>query len=356
MRKVRLNYAYGIRKPWLRRRRVAASPKKSFEQIKNYFCSHFHCKPADVRFAQNVTTHVAQLVSGIKKKHPGVQVFVDSHEVPWVKESLEQGRLAQGKMTIPNYALPSQRKFSPTKVHVVDPRKLLASLSDLLNRRVPSVIVLSHVSRLTGETFPIREIYSRMKKISPSSILIVDGAQVAGAMGFDAATASDAYITVTSKFVDAEPNLAIAYLSPQLRAAHLRNYPGLNSREFAREAYSAARAVSHPALGGSFEERIKKMREFALQKLRDLEGVSVRLVKNQAPQIITLRVGNRARTGQVVEALNAQGVEIFHNMNYSIVEPRDPLLRVSISPKTSTKEIEKFIKELHSIIKNQNRA
>lgn len=349
MKKARLNYAYGVKRPRLKHRKVSVPPKQLFDQIRRFYSSHFYCRAADLRFAQNVTTHVVQIVQGIKKRHPNLQVLVDSHEVPWVKTTFETGKTSSD-MTRPNYARLRHKKIQPTTVKTIDPKKLLDNLPTLLGKRQPAVIILSHVSRMTGETFPIREIYSRMKSLNPNSVLIIDGAQVAGAMKFDVKGSCDAYITVTSKFLGAEPNIAVAYLSPETRSRYLTSYPHLGEGEFALEAHSAVQALSHPAYK-SPEEKIKRMRALALEKIRRINGISIIMPKNQAPQILTLRVGNRAKTKKIVEELERKDVEIFHNMDWSIVEPRTPLLRVSIGAKTTPQEIEKFVNELKSVLK-----
>lgn len=353
MKRVRLNYAYGIEKPRLRRRKVTESPGKLFGQIRKFFSSQFHCNPKDLMFAQNIVTHVVQIVRGVKKKHPDLQVLVDSHNVPWIKNTFETG-VTHPDMTRPNYARLRHKKIEPTNVLAIDPKKLLADLPKLVNRKRPSVIVLSHVSRLTGEIFPVKKIYERLKQISPDSVLIVDGAQVAGAMKFDVTNSCDAYISVTSKFLGAEPNLAVAYLSPEMLSRHLENYPGLKQGEFVREAHSAIQAISHPVFEKDFETRIKNMREIAMEKLIGIKGVSIRRVKDQAPHIITLRVGNSQRTKQIVDELRKRGIDVFHNMNWSIIEPKTPLLRVSISAKTSRQEIEKFCRELSVVCGKAN--
>ena len=356
MMKARLNFAYGLR-PRIRRRqsKMLASSRQLFGEIRKYFCSHFHCQAADVRFAQNVTTHVAQIVSGIKKLHPKMQVFVDSHEVPWIKGSLENGRLQMENMTRPNYAALQQRHFRPTEVSVFNPNELLRNLSRFVSTDKPAVIVLSHVSRLSGQIFPIQEIYSKMKAISPNSVLVVDGAQAAGAMKVDARNSGDAYITVTSKFLDAQPNIAMAYLSPELRSKYLADYPQIGANKFLAEAHSAVQSISHPAFREDFTQRIRNTRQFALEKLKGVKGISIKEFRNQAPQIITVKVGGRARTMQLVEELAKHGVEVFHNMGFSISEPREPLLRISIGAKTSRTEIEKFVKELRAVLRHRTR-
>lgn len=118
-----------------------------------------------------------------------------------------------------------------------------------------------------------------------------------------------------------------------------------------REAHSAVQALSHPVYGGQFEEKIKQLRVFALEKLKGIKGIAIKKINDQASHIITLKVGSRERTKQIVDELKGRGVDIFHNMDWSIIEPKTPLLRISIGAKTSRKELEKFVKELGKIVR-----
>ncbi|GEM_PF-2383404 len=349
-RKAYLNYAMGIRRQRKPSKIPGVSPRRLFGRLRIEFSRHFFCRPQDIKFAQNVTTHVAQIVTRIKKKIPSAQVCVDSHEVAWIPKSLEAGSLVTENITSPNFAGLKQKRFPATQVRIIDPKTLLQNISMISSGDRPVVIVLSHVSRLSGETFPVKEIYRKMKKINPDSVLVVDGAQVAGAMKFDVRDSCDAYIGMTSKFIGGQPNLAVAYLSPEFGSKYLGKYPSIKASEFASEAHSAMKAFSHPVFKRNFSERINRMRSLALSKLKGVKGISVQSPPNQAPQIITIKVGNRQKTLETVEKLKKRGVEIFHNLGYSVVEPARPLLRVSIGAKTSRVEIDKFVEELRSIV------
>ena len=345
-----LNYAYGTKAPRIRNKSIS-NPRELFRKIRNSFCSHFGCRVTDVRFAQNVSTHIVQMVSAVKKTHPTARVLVDSHEVPWVMESLDNGRLMHENMTYPNYAAMKKASFPRTDVEALDPDEFARNVGTFVDKKRPSIIVLSHISRLTGKQYPIKEIYDKMKEINPDSILIVDGAQVAGAMKYAVAGACDAYVTTTSKFVGAEPLISMAYLSPQFRSRHVSRYPGIKQADFGREAHSAVQRFSDRVYAGDFEEKIRKTRAYALEKIQPIRGVTVRYARGQAPHILTLDVGGRARALEVVEKLKKERVDVFHNMNWSIVEPRIPMVRISISPKTTKSEIDALVAGLKKVLK-----
>lgn len=349
-RRVFLNYAFGSTSRRKASPRPTEKPAELFLQLRKHFGHEFGCAPAEVRFAQNVTTHVLQAVRALRRQNPAYDVLVDSHEVKWVKDSLEKGVLDRQNMTRPDFARPQSRRLAPVPVQTIEPKQLVSNRLEALVGRRPVILVVTHVSRLDGSTLPFRSIYEKMKSLNPKSILIVDGAQTTGAMRPQLRGACDMYIGVTSKFVDAVPHLAAAYIAPDLLRTSLKRYPSLRPSEFAQEAASAVERLSHPRFDARTAHRIRSMRRFALGLLRDVKTVRVVSPKNQAPQIITLAVGSAQKTRQAVATLGKSGVVVSHNLDYSISSPTRPLIRVSIGAATTQEEIRRLVLALKRML------
>ena len=346
-----LNYAYGIRPTYPKVKSGKLGASKALEKASRYFGAHFGCKPHEIRFAQNITTHVAEIVNAIKQSETDVPVLVDSHQVKYVKMALEQGSLPEEHMTRPNYASVKQMRFSPSEVSSFDPVDFVKNPAKYVASHGRQVIVLSHVSRLTGEKFPIRRVYSEIKKLNPHAILIVDGAQAVGAINFKAKGTCDAYIGTNSKFIDAEPNLAPAYITSKLRK--LMGESSFSAEEMHSELVSTVSALRHPSISSFDFTPIKQMRAYALQKLKDVNGVEVFRVNNQAAHILTLKVKSAEETRRIVSELERRKVHVFHNLDWSEHQPQDALLRVSLSVKTKKEEIDHLVRELKEVTREE---
>lgn len=85
------------------------------------------------------------------------------------------------------------------------------------------ILYISAISRLTGERLINREKYRILKQQFPESIIVVDGAQMVGAMIEDVSQFSDIFLGLSSKFIGANPHIAFAWISPKM----LKKFPQL---------------------------------------------------------------------------------------------------------------------------------
>lgn len=346
-----LNYAYGIRPTYPKVDTNQMKASVALKKVTGFFSAHYGCKPTSIRFAQNITTHVAEIVNAVKQNGENVPVLVDSHQVKYVKMGLESGALPEDHMTRPNYAPVMQMSFPPSKVVSFDPVDFVKNPAKYVAPHGRQVIVLSHVSRLTGEKFPIRKVYREIKKLNPNAILVVDGAQAVGAASFKAKGACDAYIGTNSKFIDAEPNLAPAYITSKLRK--LMGVSSFSAEEMHSELVSTAVALRHSSISSFDFTPIKQMRTYALQKLKDVNGVEVFRVNNQAAHILTLKVKSADEARRIVSELGRRKVHVFHNLDWSEHKPEDALLRVSLGVKTTKKEIDHLASALKEVTREE---
>lgn len=345
-----LNYAYGFR-PEYEKVRPTRALDVAFREVGGFFSSHFGCKREDLRFAQNVTTHVASLVHALSGLGDNTPVLVDSHQVKYMRMALESGRLPGEYMTRPNYAKVKQMEFTPRIVSSFDPLEFVKNPGKYVAKSGKQVIVLSHISRLTGEEFPIKQVYAKIKRVNPDAILVVDGAQAVGAQKFKAKGACDMYIGTNSKFIDAEPNLAPAYVVSNVRA--LLGASDFNPREMASEIHATHAALQYPALKRFDFSKIRATRAYALRKLRGVEGVEVFKVKNQAAHMLMLKVDSPAEVRRIVSELEKRRVHVFHNLDWSEHNFDDALLRVSLSVKTTKKEVDHLVRELKEVVRKE---
>lgn len=297
----------------------------------------------DIRIDQNISTHIAYVIDLVSKKHKSISVYVDSHEVFWIKDNIQNGKLSLDDMSYPNYAPRHQYISEPHKVTIFDPEKELEIVED---GSVP-IVIYTHASRLTGQMFPLELIFKKIKEKHPSAVCISDGAQIIGGKKIYPLEYTDAYIIPTSKFIGAELHLGLCILSNQFKASYLNSsiiYPSVDISIYKKELYSTNESLKD-FVGVDFESHIQEMRRYMIDKFSEAKIAEyIYEVKDQVPHIVTLSVGDKSVTESFVESLEKQhNISVSHNMNFSLVEPKVPLVRVSISVRCTKEDIDALV-------------
>ncbi len=119
-------------------------PRK--ELIRKKLANTFGCSPDEIAITRNVTESMQIPLLGLDLK-PGDEVLTTTHDYPSMKSALFQREAREG-VKVKMFSFPY-------------PPKNLKVLADLFERNVTSrtkVILLCHITNLTGQIFPIREI------------------------------------------------------------------------------------------------------------------------------------------------------------------------------------------------------
>ena len=343
-----LNDADGRKPKLLDGVRVTENPKDLQHYVQRFVAESWSVEPENIFFAQNISTHIADVIELVSHREKIHSVLLDETEVRYYLDQFKYGRLLVDDMTYPNYAPKHSKKFQPQKVQVFNPYTIENNLKNILQPDKIQVIILSHVSRLDGVVFPVKRIYQAIKEIAPQSIIIIDGAQVLGAMRVSVEDFADVYVGVTSKFLGAEPHLGIAYLSPQFKQKYLSHshYPTFNPEVYIKELYSTHLAIQ--TIQRNHEEHIQQLKTYALKKLKE-KDIPVYLPPNQVPHFLSIPIRNKKETLITVKKLQENGITILHNLIWSIKEPENPLLRVSLSARTTEEDIDIFTKKFAEI-------
>ncbi len=260
---------------------------------------------------QNISTHVAYVIDIVSKKHKSVSIYVDSHEVFWMKNNIENGSLSLDDMSYPNYAPRHQYLSRPHSVTIFDPEKELQITDD---GSIP-IIIYTHASRLTGQVFPLESIFKSIKEKYPNAVCIADGAQTVGGEKVYPLKYTDAYIVPTSKFIGAELHLGVCLLSDQFKNLYLMDnviYPSVNIDIYKKELYSTNECLNG-FVGIDFESHIREMRAYLLDEFLKVGLISyVFDVQDQASHIVTLSVGDKAVTESFVKSLEKNTIYLYH--------------------------------------------
>lgn len=343
-----LNAADGRKSPKLAHIKIRGNPQKKLETLLKYFAQLYGCNSTLLEIDQNITTHIGRIITAMLRKKPEYNVFVSNHEIRFIKKSLEAGKLLMSEVTHPNYAKLRPVQFQKIKTIVFDPNQFTKNPKNIIGKK-KSIVILSHVSRLTGETFPIRMIYQRMKKLNPQNSLIVDGAQFTGTEPFKIENSCDGYVTCVSKFVGAEPELGIAYISKGVRNQFIKNYPKINPKKYSKELYSATCQIKKMKRMKNPNSHVKKLRQKLLEGLKEIKGIKIAIPASQINHMVTISAGGRKRTQSVVARLRGKEIIVSGNFNYSVAEPKTPLIRIGLTFETTTKYIEQFLDKLKTL-------
>lgn len=330
-RKERVLTEFSInKKPDLLFAELIAGLKKLLSLTNNDFLS----------LSQNTTTNLIRALLPIlgRKKY---DVYISTHEVKYFKLLFERGALPTQYATSPNYARQKSEKFIKKGVGFFEPNILVDKIQQILSPRKPSIVILSHVSRVTGELLVTEKIFQKIKRINSENILIVDGAQAVGAITVNVKKISDIYLGVTSKFIGAEPHLSFCWIQKNIVRKYQINQWTLDSREYVKEIYSAVRAVDNLK---TKDENISDKRKY-LEKKLSKHNIPIWKPESQVDNILLIPL-NKNSLDKTIVNLSSKGIIVSSNTNWSNEEPELPCLRVSISSRTTTKQIDGFIREL----------
>ncbi len=178
------------------------------EKCVNFICTYLVKTNKDrFYFAQNLTTHFVDILSLVKKKTPEIKkIYISSHELKWLAQMF-QNKDFQPDATHSNYHENSKITYPKYDIEIFDFEKTNTIIE---SSNQSSIFYISHISRMTGETVDIENIFKTLKSKNPDSILIIDGAQALGAQPLlEINNVADVYLGISSKFIGAEPELGL---------------------------------------------------------------------------------------------------------------------------------------------------
>lgn len=297
--------------------------------------------------SQNATTSLIKATLPILKQKK-YEVYISTHEVKYFKTLFKDGVLPTKYATYPNYTKQKSEGFMKKDVNFFETDVLIDRIKQILNSREPAIIILSHVSRMTGELLVTEKLYKKIKRINSKNILIVDGAQAVGAIKVNVKKLSDIYIGVTSKFIGAEPHLSFCWIRENIIKKYQIDQWRIDANEYVKEIYSATQAMNNLKKN----KNISDIREYLERKLLK-HNITIWKPQSQIDNILLIPQ-NKGYLKKIIANLFSKGIIISSNTNWSIEEPKLSCLRISISSRTTKKQIDSFIKILDPIFPLEN--
>jgi len=249
-------------------------PRK--ELVRKKIAETFGCSSEEIALVRNVTEALQIALLGLNLK-AGDEVLTTLHDYPSMKNALFQREKREG-IIVKTFNFPY-------------PPKNLQVLTDLFEKNITSktkLILLCHVTNLTGQIFPLKEIsqLARQRGIE----VVVDGAHAFGHFYFKQSDIDcDIYGANLHKWMMAPIGTGFLYVkkekikdiwplfpAPDPMSEDIRKFEHIGTHpEYLKLAIGDALAFHHGIGGQNKEERLRYLRDYWAKKLEKLPGVRI---------------------------------------------------------------------------------
>jgi isopenicillin-N epimerase len=324
-------------------------PRK--ELIRKKIADTFGCSPEEIALTRNVTEAMQISLLGLDLK-PGDEVLTTTHDYPSMKNALYQREKREG-IKVKTFPFPY-------------PPKNLKVLADLFERNITpktKLILVCHITNLTGQIFPIKEICQMARKRGIE--VAIDGAHSFGHFVYKQKDLDcDIYGANLHKWMMAPIGTGFLYVkkekinkiwplfpAPEPQGDDIRKFENVGTQpEYLKLAVGEALAFHHGIGAERKEERMRYLRNYWAKALEKLPGVRILTSYDPAQScgIGTFTVENMdlAKLTQV----------LFDKHKIYVISIKIPDeisgIRVTPSIYTTVRELDIFIEAVSYYIKN----
>lgn len=315
-------------------------PRK--ELIRKKLADTFGCSPEEMAITRNVTESMQIALLGLDLD-PGDEVLTTTHDYPSMKKALFQRQEREG-VIVKTFDFP----YPPPSLKV---------LADLFEKNITSktkLILVCHITNLTGQIFPIRDICQMARKRGIE--VVVDGAHSFGHFEHKQKDLDcDIYGANLHKWMMGPVGTGFLYVKkekirkiwPLFPESYemrddIRKFENIGTHpEYLELAIGEALAFHHGIGGKRKEERLRYLRDYWAKKLEKLPGV--KFLTSYDPQqscgIGTFTVENIDMTKLAQILFDKHKIYII-----SVQIPVDVMgIRVTPSIYTTLRELDLFI-------------
>lgn len=321
------------------------------ELIRKKIADTFGCSPEEIALTRNVTEAMQISLLGLDLK-PGDEVLTTTHDYPSMKNALYQREKREG-IKVKTFPFPY-------------PPKNLKVLADLFKRNITpktKLILVCHITNLTGQIFPIKEICQMARKRGIE--VVIDGAHSFGHFVYKQKDLDcDIYGANLHKWMMAPIGTGFLYVkkekinkiwplfpAPEPQGDDIRKFENVGTQpEYLKLAVGEALAFHHGIGAERKEERMRYLRNYWAKPLEKLPGVRILTSYDPAQScgIGTFTVENMdlAKLTQV----------LFDKHKIYVISIKIPDeisgIRVTPSIYTTLRELDIFIEAVSYYIKN----
>lgn len=249
-------------------------PRK--ELIRKKLADTFGCSAEEIAITRNVTEAMQIALLGLELK-PGDELLTTTHDYPSMKYALLQREKREGVKV----------KMFPFRY----PPKNIKELADAFKKNITprtKLIEVCHITNLTGQIFPIREICQMARKRGIE--VVVDGAHAFGHFEFKQKDLDcDIYGANLHKWMMAPIGTGFLYVKKEKIKKIWPLFPALNPQgddirkfehigthpDYLELAIGEALAFHHGIGGKRKEERMRYLRNYWAKALEKLHGVKI---------------------------------------------------------------------------------
>ncbi len=299
-----------------------------------------------ISFFPNIATATSEIVSSLPKP----SVLYHPHDLQWNATLFGEGILDSNQwvFTYPNRFFETNSSLKKPSIQKI---QWTYRVWEAETMRDGDILYISAISRLTGERLMDREKYQIIKQRFPGSIVMVDGAQMVGAVIEDVSQFSDIFLGLSSKFIGANPHIVFAWISPEIlqRFPQLWDVNSVDPREY-RVDYEGliyhGDKILQKADSNLLQKEILSRRTELLSILKE-NGYSVMAPPSQAPNFITFSVWDEDATQRFEQTMKEHRIILSSTLwNWSFENPQEPLIRMGINYETTKEDINLFSKVL----------
>ena len=324
-------------------------PRK--ELIRKKLADTFGCSPEEIAITRNVTESMQIALLGLELK-PGDEVLTTTHDYPSMKNALFQREKREG-VAVKTFDFP----YPPPNLKV---------LAELFEKNVTSktrLILVCHITNLTGQIFPIRDICQMARKRGIE--VVIDGAHSFGHFEYKQKDLDcDIYGANLHKWIMAPIGTGFLYVkkekirniwplfpAPDPQSDDIRKFEHIGTHpEYLELAIGEALTFHHGIGGKRKEERFRYLRNYWAKPLEKLPGVKI--LTSYDPQQ-SCGLGTFTVENMDMAKLSEILFDKHKIYTISVNVPEDVVgIRVTPSIYTTLRELDVFIEAASYYIKN----
>lgn len=327
------------------------------ELIRKKLADTFGCSPEEIAITRNVTESMQIVLLGLELK-PGDEVLTTTHDYPSMKNALFQRQKREG-IKVKTFSFPY-------------PPKNLSILTDLFEKNITDktkLILLCHITNLTGQIFPVKEICRLARERNVE--VVIDGAHSFGHFQYQQKDLEcDIYGANLHKWIMGPIGTGFLYVkkekikkiwplfpAPDPTSDDIRKFEHVGTQPEALKLAVGDALTFHHGIGGKRkEERLRFLRDYWAREIEKLPGV--KLLTSYEPKqscgIGAFCLQNRDITELQQQLLSKLKV---YTINVGIPPQKEGEetitgMRVTPSIYTTLKELDIFIEGVKNFIKN----
>lgn len=324
-------------------------PRK--ELIRKKLADTFGCSPEEIAITRNVTESMQIALLGLELK-PGDEVLTTTHDYPSMKNALFHREKREG-VVVKTFDFP----YPPPNLKV---------LAELFEKNVTSrtrLILVCHITNLTGQIFPIRDICQMARKRGIE--VVIDGAHSFGHFEYKQKDLDcDIYGANLHKWIMAPIGTGFLYVkkekirniwplfpAPDPQSDDIRKFEHIGTHpEYLELAIGEALTFHHGIGGKRKEERFRYLRNYWAKPLEKLPGVKI--LTSYDPQQ-SCGLGTFTVENMDMAKLSEILFDKHKIYTISVNVPEDVVgIRVTPSIYTTLRELDVFIEAASYYIKN----